>query len=1074
VADTGNNRVQIYGISAYSPATTLTNTGGGGALYLTDYNNDGFQDIAAANFAGTNINIFLGKGDGTFQPAISFPVGHNPSSLAMGDFDGNGKRDLAVPNQSDDTVTILLGTGSHSWWNFTSNFNVSLTSGSSPRSAVCTNPGDAFNQKVNPNQDLILASFGIDSITVLFGDGTGHFPVKTDFPLGAGYGPKYAHYGHYSSGNSTNGNLDIITANFAANSVTTQIDTPVGGGPICVVPGDFDGDGLLDAAVLCNTDKTIKILKGDGSGHFTLIGTYAVGNDPRSIFAYAATVVGTLDLFVANDADNTVSVLKGNNNGTFQTALSYGVGVSPAAVAVRNFNTDSKPDIVTSGAAGISILMDNYANAIRISNATAVENSANNPITLTGITYTGPLTFIITALPPVGVLMDGSTPITVASLPYTLSGSVVNYTPAANYVGTDTFYFVATDGFTTSDPAYVTVTVLLKNHAPTFTQTVFNDTVSENAALRNVTMVTAMSPGPANEANQTLNFIVLTDDNSALFSTAPSITRAGVLQFRPAVNATGTAHITFVLKDTGGTANGGSDTSATAGFAINVTHVNQPPYIGAIGSQTVLENGSVAFDVPVTDIDTAPGQITMVATATSNSGVVPIIGITAVNAGPAAGNTTTFHVTIMPAPNNFGSATIQLTASDHESVTTPLNATTNRSFGVTVTFVNQAPSFARGPDQFVATNSGAATVSSWATTLNKGAAAESSQVLTFHVSAIPSFLFSAQPAINNATGALAFTPALNATGSASVSVYLTDNGGTANGGQDTSATQTFVIKVRPWASSDLMVADSSTIAGHGGLIDVRTNTGVQTVLVSSTAGFRPNAVAQFPSGDLAIVDATNKKVSRLDQYSLASTTLFSGGSLTAPFDLVSDTLTNVYLIDGSNVYQLQAQEYYSTLHLLATGGAVTGIAIAPNNDLYLAETTAGAPSVTTLTAASGYASGFTLYSPGVNGVVPSDLAFQIAAPYYPYLVNAQASAANLIQLNGSSNPNVLAGKPFIDPQAVCYESLSGDFFVTEFGSGSATVFTDRKIYRVHVANATASPVSIGGAFDKPSGIIVVK
>ena len=51
-----------------------------------------------------------------------------------------------------------------------------------------------------------------------------------------------------------------------------------------------------------------------------------------------------------------------------------------------------------------------------------------------------------------------------------------------------------------------------------------------------------------------------------------------------------------------------------------------------------------------------------------------------------------------------------------------------------------------------------------------------------------------QPAISSA-GTLTFTPAASENGSATVSVFLQDNGGTANGGDDTSATQTFTITV---------------------------------------------------------------------------------------------------------------------------------------------------------------------------------------------------------------------------------------------------------------------------------------
>ena len=57
-------------------------------------------------------------------------------------------------------------------------------------------------------------------------------------------------------------------------------------------------------------------------------------------------------------------------------------------------------------------------------------------------------------------------------------------------------------------------------------------------------------------------------------------------------------------------------------------------------------------------------------------------------------------------------------------------------------------------------------------------------------------LFSTAPAIDS-NGTLTYTPAADANGTATITVDLMDNGGTANGGVDTSAPQTFVINVTP-------------------------------------------------------------------------------------------------------------------------------------------------------------------------------------------------------------------------------------------------------------------------------------
>lgn len=113
---------------------------------------------------------------------------------------------------------------------------------------------------------------------------------------------------------------------------------------------------------------------------------------------------------------------------------------------------------------------------------------------------------------------------------------------------------------------------------------------------------------------------------------------------------------------------------------------------------------------------------------------------------------------------------------------------------LTITAVNDPPSFTKGADQSVSEDAGAQTVAGWATAISAGPSDESGQTLTFHVSNDNPNLFSAQPDIA-LNGTLTYTPAANSNGVATVSVYLTDNGGTGNSGSDTSPTQTFTITV---------------------------------------------------------------------------------------------------------------------------------------------------------------------------------------------------------------------------------------------------------------------------------------
>jgi hypothetical protein len=117
---------------------------------------------------------------------------------------------------------------------------------------------------------------------------------------------------------------------------------------------------------------------------------------------------------------------------------------------------------------------------------------------------------------------------------------------------------------------------------------------------------------------------------------------------------------------------------------------------------------------------------------------------------------------------------------------------------ITVNPVNDEPSFIKGADQSVGTFDGPQTVSGWATGLSRGPANESGQTLSFEISNNKDGAFSVQPAIDE-DGTLTYTPSLLQLTSttATVMVRARDDGGTQNGGVDTSAVQAFTIEVGP-------------------------------------------------------------------------------------------------------------------------------------------------------------------------------------------------------------------------------------------------------------------------------------
>ena len=153
-------------------------------------------------------------------------------------------------------------------------------------------------------------------------------------------------------------------------------------------------------------------------------------------------------------------------------------------------------------------------------------------------------------------------------------------------------------------------------------------------------------------------------------------------------------------------------------------------------------------------------------------------------------------LTFTTAPNINGTANLSLRIQDNGGTADGgVDTSTTQAFVITAAPVNDAPSFTKGADQTVLEDAGAQTVNPWATAISAGPADESGQTLTFDaIGNTNAALFSAAPVVSPA-GVLTYTPVANANGSATITLTLQDDGGTADGGVDTSAAQTFVINV---------------------------------------------------------------------------------------------------------------------------------------------------------------------------------------------------------------------------------------------------------------------------------------
>jgi hypothetical protein len=336
---------------------------------------------------------------------------------------------------------------------------------------------------------------------------------------------------------------------------------------------------------------------------------------------------------------------------------------------------------------------------------------------------------------------------------------------------------------TATDTADITVTPV--NDQPSFTAT--NPApVNENSGAQTLTSWATFNPGPADEAAQTATYTVSNIGTPGLFATLPAVDASGNLTYTPAANAFGTSTFDVRVQDSGGTP--GVDTSTTQTITITVNSVNDQPSFTATNPAPVNEDSGAQTLTSWATFNPGPAdEAAQTATYTVSNIGTPGLFAT-LPAVDASGN-----LTYTPAANAFGTSTFDVRVQDSGG-TPGVDTSTTQTITITVNSVNDQPSFTATNPAPVNEDSGAQTLTNWAT-FNPGPADEAAQTATYTVSniGIPG-LFATPPAID-ASGNLTYTPATGANGTSTFDVAVQDSGATLNGGVDTSTPQTFTITV---------------------------------------------------------------------------------------------------------------------------------------------------------------------------------------------------------------------------------------------------------------------------------------
>ncbi len=351
------------GDGTFWPATNYTVGSYPSCVLVADFNKDNKLDIAVADSygAGPAVSLLLGRGDGTFNPASTFPCPAGASQLAAGDFNSDGKLDLAALGGGYDSgaVSLFLGDGVGSFAApVTFNIGVGLQ-------GICSADltGDG-------RLDLAVSAGYDNTVLLMPGNGDGTFKSVTDT---------------YAVGGSINGmitgdfnrddQLDLVTVNYSANSVSVllqqtngsflpAVNYTVGSQPHSVKAGDFNNDGWTDL-VVANFDGTLTMLRGrtTAPGVFTnnwnngFLGTVTIGGSHRDVAVGYFNSGMHLDIVTPNYYDASLSVALGDSTGAFHTPYPPVIPVNsgPTCVIVDDFNGDGMADIAVGYDGGFKI-----------------------------------------------------------------------------------------------------------------------------------------------------------------------------------------------------------------------------------------------------------------------------------------------------------------------------------------------------------------------------------------------------------------------------------------------------------------------------------------------------------------------------------------------------------------------------------------------------------------------------------------------------------------------------------------------------------------------------------------------
>ena len=319
-------------------------------LIAVDLNGDKVLDLVTADLALSDMQVLIGKGDGTYLAPVGYPGGYGVTALDAADMDGDGRTDVVVGNNFSNDLLVSFGDGAG---------HLSVGPPSYPTKGNVSVTLDADDFTGDSVKDLVVANRNSSNLSIFIGKPDGTFQDAQLLPTSKF--PTDVALGHFNADApvdlavpSEDDNNILPMLGTGAGTFTAQTPIPIGQGTFTrfIATGRFNNDAFDDLAMTSGYFQGfVSVFLGKGDGTFQTPVYYTTSPYSSYLRTFDVDGDGKLDLLVGSKdlPVGVVEVLYGDGAGVFGAPArlsTFGFATEIESYDVADLDKDGKPDLV--------------------------------------------------------------------------------------------------------------------------------------------------------------------------------------------------------------------------------------------------------------------------------------------------------------------------------------------------------------------------------------------------------------------------------------------------------------------------------------------------------------------------------------------------------------------------------------------------------------------------------------------------------------------------------------------------------------------------------------------------------